>query len=160
MGLLNKYGIPVPRGQIAHTPEEAYKAAQLLSRTFSACNWPRLTASWAETDDLVVKAQVLAGGRGKGTLDSGVVGGVQTASSPEEVRDLAQKMIGRRLVTRQTGAAGRPCNSVGPHHPSPCRFASETGQRFMWLNGCTRARTFIWPSFWTASHTYAPGPHG
>jgi succinyl-CoA synthetase beta subunit len=59
-----------------------------------------------------VKAQVLAGGRGKGKFDSGVIGGVQIASSPEEVRDFAQKMLGRRLITKQTGAGGRLCNSV------------------------------------------------
>lgn len=59
-----------------------------------------------------MKAQVLAGGRGKGTFDSGVTGGVQIASSPEEVRNFAQLMLGRRLVTKQTGPSGRPCNSV------------------------------------------------
>lgn len=60
----------------------------------------------------MVKAQVLAGGRGKGFFDSGITGGVQIASSPEEVREFAQKMLGRRLITKQTGSAGRPCNSV------------------------------------------------
>ncbi len=65
-----------------------------------------------ETDDVVVKAQVLAGGRGKGVFDSGLQGGVQIVSSAEEVRELAKKMIGRNLITKQTGATGRPCNSV------------------------------------------------
>lgn len=57
---------------------------------------------------------MLAGGRGKGVFDNGVTGGVQIASSPEQVREYAQKMLGRRLVTKQTGVAGRPCSSVVP----------------------------------------------
>ena len=61
---------------------------------------------------MVVKAQVLAGGRGKGTFDTGLRGGVQIVYSPEEVREMAKAMIGHRLVTKQTGPGGRPCNSV------------------------------------------------
>ena len=81
--LLRKFGVPVPRGLVARTPEEAYQAAKKLG-----------------TDVVVVKAQIHAGGRGKG-------GGVKLAKSPEEAREIAQKMLGMKLVTHQTGPEGR-----------------------------------------------------
>jgi len=81
--LLRKFGVPVPRGIVARTPEEAFKAAAELG-----------------TDVVVVKAQIHAGGRGKG-------GGVKLAKSPEEAREIAQKMLGMKLVTHQTGPEGR-----------------------------------------------------
>lgn len=59
-----------------------------------------------------MKAQVLAGGRGKGHFDSGFKGGVRVIYSPAEARALAKEMIGHKLITKQTGAAGRPCNAV------------------------------------------------
>lgn len=62
--------------------------------------------------DYVVKAQVLAGGRGKGTFDSGLKGGVKIVYSPDEVENIAKQMIGRRLITKQTGEKGVPCNQV------------------------------------------------
>ncbi|XP_039673278.1 succinate--CoA ligase [ADP-forming] subunit beta, mitochondrial [Perca fluviatilis] len=64
------------------------------------------------TKDLVVKAQVLAGGRGKGTFEGGLKGGVRIVYSPEEARDISSQMIGRKLYTKQTGEAGRICNQV------------------------------------------------
>lgn len=69
----------------------------------------------------MVKAQVLAGGRGKGAFTSGLKGGVKLAFSPEEVKDLASQMIGNKLVTKQTGEGGRICNSVSDcmGYPSP-----------------------------------------
>jgi len=74
----------------------------------------------------VVKAQVLAGGRGKGKFDSGLEGGVQIVYSfvsqilflikpnfrPEEAREKAKQMIGHKLITKQTSAEGRPCQAV------------------------------------------------
>jgi succinyl-CoA synthetase beta subunit len=81
--LLRKFGVPVPRGIVARSPEEAYQAAKELG-----------------TDVVVVKAQIHAGGRGKG-------GGVKLAKSPEEARDLARQMLGMKLVTHQTGPEGR-----------------------------------------------------
>jgi succinyl-CoA synthetase beta subunit len=81
--LLRKFGVPVPRGIVARSPEEAYQAAKELA-----------------TDVVVVKAQIHAGGRGKG-------GGVKLAKSPDEARELAQKMLGMKLVTHQTGPEGR-----------------------------------------------------
>jgi succinyl-CoA synthetase beta subunit len=81
--LLKKYGVPVPRGIVARSPEEAYSAAKELG-----------------TDVVVVKAQIHAGGRGKG-------GGVKLAKSPDEARDVASKILGMQLVTHQTGPEGR-----------------------------------------------------
>ncbi|KAI3617198.1 hypothetical protein CBS9595_003107 [Malassezia furfur] len=95
MGMLNKFGIDTPKFIPAKTPEEAYEAAKKFNG-----------------ESVVIKAQVLAGGRGKGHFDNGLQGGVHLVKTPEEVRDLAQKMIGSKLITKQTGAAGRVCNAV------------------------------------------------
>ncbi len=81
--LLKKFGVPMPRGIVARTPDEAFEAAKEL-----ACV------------PVVVKAQIHAGGRGKG-------GGVKLAKSAEEARDIARKMLGMKLVTHQTGPEGR-----------------------------------------------------
>ncbi len=81
--LLKQYSVPVPRSIVAKTPEEAERAARDLG-----------------TDVVVVKAQIHAGGRGKG-------GGVKLAKSPEEAKQIAEQMLGMTLVTHQTGAEGR-----------------------------------------------------
>ncbi|KAK9894654.1 succinyl-CoA synthetase beta chain SSC-beta [Cystobasidium minutum MCA 4210] len=94
-GLLNEYGVKTPEFRAAKSPEEAYNAAKQF-----------------DTNELVIKAQVLAGGRGKGHFDSGLQGGVKMIESPEEARDLAKQMIGSKLITKQTGAGGRLCNAV------------------------------------------------
>ncbi len=86
--ILKQYGVPVPRGIVARTPEEAERAARELG-----------------TDIVVVKAQIHAGGRGKG-------GGVKLAKSPEEAREIAEKMLGMTLVTHQTGAEGREVKTL------------------------------------------------
>lgn len=65
-----------------------------------------------KTDNLVLKAQVLAGGRGKGAFKNGLKGGVRLVFSPEEAEQIAGKMVNQTLVTKQTGAAGRVCNKV------------------------------------------------
>lgn len=65
-----------------------------------------------QTENLVLKAQVLAGGRGKGTFKNGFKGGVRLVFSPEEAEQTSGKMINQTLVTKQTGAAGRICNKV------------------------------------------------
>ena len=85
-GILKKYGVAVPRGEMATTREEAERTAGNL---FSA-----------GASGVVVKAQIQAGGRGKG-------GGVKIAKSVEEAVELAGKMLGMRLVTHQTGPEGR-----------------------------------------------------
>src|SRR6185437_16956649 len=62
--------------------------------------------------EIVVKAQIHAGGRGKGTFTNGFKGGVHLCKSPEEARDLAWKMLGQTLVTHQTGPSGKVVNTV------------------------------------------------
>jgi succinyl-CoA synthetase beta subunit len=86
--LMSRYGVAVPRGAVAYTAEEAEAAARNLGGSV-----------WA------VKAQIHAGGRGKG-------GGIKIAKSPDEVRDLAKKMIGMTLVTKQTGPSGREVKRI------------------------------------------------
>jgi succinyl-CoA synthetase beta subunit len=86
--LFREYGIPVPTGRVAGTPEEAVAAAAALGG-----------AVW------VVKAQVHAGGRGK-------AGGVKVVRDAEGVRSAAKSMLGTRLVTHQTGPDGLPVGSV------------------------------------------------
>ncbi|KAJ4350531.1 succinate--CoA ligase beta chain [Didymosphaeria variabile] len=90
-----QYGIGVPKGGVATTAAEAEKVATEIGG-----------------EDAVIKAQVLAGGRGKGTFDNGFKGGVRVVYSPREAAILADQMIGHKLITKQTGAAGRLCNAV------------------------------------------------
>ncbi len=85
-GILKKYGVAVPRGTMATTREEAEAAAKDILGSGAT--------------GVVVKAQIHAGGRGKG-------GGVKIAKSVEEAGELAAKMLGMKLVTHQTGPEGR-----------------------------------------------------
>jgi succinyl-CoA synthetase beta subunit len=80
--ILAKFDVPVPRGEVAYTVEEAEAAAKSIGGS------------------VVVKAQIHAGGRGKG-------GGVKIAKNAEEAAEIAKKMIGMTLVTHQTGPEGR-----------------------------------------------------
>src|SRR5215472_9819534 len=84
--ILKKYGVTVPRGSMATSREEAESVAKELFDSGSS--------------GVVVKAQIHAGGRGKG-------GGVKIAKSVDEAGDLAAKMLGMKLVTHQTGPEGR-----------------------------------------------------
>ncbi|MBR4769182.1 MAG: acetate--CoA ligase family protein, partial [Lachnospiraceae bacterium] len=84
--LLAAYGVPVPGGQVASTPEEVYEYA----KTYEKC---------------VIKAQIHSGGRGKG-------GGVKLADSPEKAKEIAEAMIGMQLVTKQTGPEGKTVRKV------------------------------------------------
>ena len=93
--LLQKFGAATPRGRMAETAAEAEQIARELG-----------------TENLVVKAQVHAGGRGKGTFANGFKGGVHLVKSPTEARDVAGKMLGQTLVTHQTGPAGRLVSKV------------------------------------------------
>ena len=86
--LLKKFNIPVLGGNLALSPDEAVNAAKSLGGSV-----------W------VVKAQVHAGGRGKG-------GGIKVAKTLDEVRDLTKKMLGMKLVTPQTGHEGKIVNKV------------------------------------------------
>ena len=62
--------------------------------------------------DVVIKAQILAGGRGKGTFDSGMRGGVKLVYSADEAENVSKNMLGHRLYTKQTGREGKPCSKV------------------------------------------------
>lgn len=86
--ILREFNVPVPEGYVAFTPEEAVEAAKKLPTSIA-----------------VVKAQIHAGGRGKG-------GGVKLAKSLDEVRQLAGQMIGMKLVTHQTGPEGKIVKKV------------------------------------------------
>src|ERR1700719_991657 len=124
--LLQKFGVATPRGKVASTPEEAEAIARELAQGGHDVGGPRIwsgdaappkdvTSSYgsgAEQVDLVIKAQVHAGGRGKGTFKNGFKGGVQVVKSPKEAREVAEKMLGQTLVTHQTGSAGRVVNKV------------------------------------------------
>ena len=86
--LLTRFGVDVPKGIVALTPEEAESAAKELGGGV-----------------VVVKAQIHAGGRGKG-------GGVKLAKNPGEAKELAAEMLGMNLVTHQTGPEGKTVNKV------------------------------------------------
>ena len=86
--ILKRYGVPVPEGEVAATPEEAKAAAIKLGG--GIC---------------VVKAQIHAGGRGKG-------GGVKLARNPEDAEQKAREILGNKLVTHQTGPDGREVKRV------------------------------------------------
>ncbi len=86
--LLRQYGIPIPLGKVARTPEEAEKTAASLGG-----------------EKFVVKAQIHAGGRGK-------AGGVVLVDRREKVREVSERILGKRLKTPQTGPAGQPVDLV------------------------------------------------
>ena len=97
-GLLRSYGAPVSDGRIVVKSEDAKTAAGELDGPI-----------W------VVKAQIHAGGRGKGSFkeqDAGESGGVRIATSVEQAAEEAKKMLGRTLVTHQTGPIGKQVNRV------------------------------------------------
>lgn len=94
MELLKSHQITVPKGFIANNSKQVLDIASNLSK------------------DVVIKAQVLAGGRGKGHFTSGLKGGVKMCFKPSQAEKYAEKMLGSKLITKQTGAAGRPCNKV------------------------------------------------
>jgi len=85
--ILTKFGVTTPRGDVAYTAEEARGVAEKLGGT------------------VVVKAQIHAGGRGK-------AGGVKIAQNPKEAESLAHEMLGKKLVTPQTGSEGRVVRRV------------------------------------------------
>jgi succinyl-CoA synthetase beta subunit len=99
--LLQKFGVATPRGKVASTPEEAEQVARELG-----------SIDVATATELVVKAQIHAGGRGKGTFTNGFNGGVHVVKSAKEAREVSSKMLGQTLVTHQTGPHGRVVNKV------------------------------------------------
>ncbi|PAA89470.1 hypothetical protein BOX15_Mlig001210g1 [Macrostomum lignano] len=104
MGLLQKSGIAVPKFGVAKTSAQVYQMAQDLVDS--------QTSKDQKQGDVVVKAQVLAGGRGKGFWNSGLKGGVKIVFNPEEARDVSSKMLGHKIFTKQTGDAGQTCSTV------------------------------------------------
>lgn len=97
--LLKRYGVTTLKGQIAFSPDEAVTAAKAIGGSL-----------W------VVKAQIHAGGRGKG-------GGVKIAKSTDEVKDLAKKMLGMTLITPQTGPEGKKVQKI--YIEEGCNIAKE-----------------------------------
>ncbi len=93
--LFEKFGVATSRGFVAATPDDAFAAATELG-----------------TSKIVVKAQIHAGGRGKGTFTNSFKGGVHLCDTPEKAREVAEKMLGQTLVTHQTGAEGKVVSKV------------------------------------------------
>ncbi|CCK72420.1 succinate--CoA ligase (GDP-forming) subunit beta KNAG_0K00520 [Huiozyma naganishii CBS 8797] len=94
--LLSKYGVQVPKGEVAFTPKEAGAIA---------LNIP--------TREIVLKAQALTGGRGKGHFDNGFQGGVKIINNDvTDVESVAEKMLGHKLITKQSGPKGKFVSGV------------------------------------------------
>ncbi len=93
--LFEKFGVATTKGGVANSAEEAAEVAMKLG-----------------TKEFMVKAQIHAGGRGKGTFTSGFKGGVHMATSVDQVREFAGKMLGQTLVTHQTGPEGKVVSKV------------------------------------------------
>lgn len=97
MEVMRGFEIPVPRGGVASTVEEA---TEVYKKAIGAGN------------DCVIKAMVLTGGRGLGHFSNGFKGGVHLCNKPGDVEKFASKMLGSNLITKQTTAAGMPCSKV------------------------------------------------
>lgn len=97
--IMGKYGVNVQKGAIALNETDAAKIASGLSNK----------------GGLILKAQVKAGGRGKGKLTSGLQGGVKICKTPEEIKDFTKQMIGYNLITHQTPPEGLLVKSVLVH---------------------------------------------
>ena len=93
--LLQRFEVATTRGKVASTLDEAEQIARELGDV-----------------EIIVKGQIHAGGRGKGTFKNGFKGGVHVRKTPEKVREVASKMLGQILVTHQTGPSGRKVNKV------------------------------------------------
>ena len=124
--ILNSFGVKIQRGLVATTPDEAVAAAQQLTEETGT--------SWH-----VIKAQVHAGGRGKG-------GGVKLAKSIDDVRDISSQILGMQLITPQTSAKGKTVHQVliaeDVYYPGP----SETSEFYMsvLLNRATRRNMIMY----------------
>ncbi len=92
--LFDQFNVPSPQGRVAETAEQAQKIAEEL------------------TGQVVIKAQIHAGGRGKGNFKNGFEGGVHLSESAEKIGAIAKQMIGQVLVTHQTGDSGKVVNKV------------------------------------------------
>lgn len=92
---MEKFGVATQRFRVASTPEESSKLAKELN-----------------AHEIVLKAQIHAGGRGKGHFTSGLKGGVQLTKDPKVVEDFSRKMLGYNLITKQTPPEGVPVKKV------------------------------------------------
>lgn len=92
---MRDYGIGTPRGDAATTPDEALKVAKGLN-----------------TDKMVIKAQALTGGRGKGHFDTGFKSGVHMIETAAQAKDIAGKMLNHKLITKQSGEKGKLVSAV------------------------------------------------
>ncbi|KAK9760986.1 hypothetical protein K7432_014474, partial [Basidiobolus ranarum] len=96
--LMDKYNVDTQKFKVVTSVDQVLKATQdLLDQN---------------AQEFVIKAQVHAGGRGKGTLSSGLKGGVQLTTDQEKTKDFVSKMLGYRLVTHQTPPEGVPVQKV------------------------------------------------
>ena len=93
--LFEHFGVPVPKGAAAKTPEEFINALTTLPE-----------------GPTMVKSQIHAGGRGKGTFTNGYKGGVKFCKTKAEAKEIAANMLGQTLVTAQTGPAGRKVQTI------------------------------------------------
>ena len=93
--LFEQFGVATSKGRVALTPDDALAAARDIG-----------------TSKIMVKAQIHAGGRGKGTFTNGFKGGVHLCDTPEKARDIAAQMLGQTLVTHQTGPDGKLVGKV------------------------------------------------
>ncbi len=92
--LFEQFGVATSKGRVASTPDEAAEIAKGIS------------------GKIVVKAQIHAGGRGKGTFTNGFKGGVHLCENADQAREIAGKMLGQTLVTHQTGPEGKVVSKV------------------------------------------------
>lgn len=92
--MVRQYNIPVPRGELARTPQDVSRIATSMSGS------------------AILKSQILCGGRGKGKFSSGLQGGIQKVASPSEAEKIASQMLGHNLVTKQTGDKGLEVNKI------------------------------------------------
>lgn len=97
MDIMRSFGIPVPKGGVATSVEEANQVYKNVI---------------GEGKDCVIKAMVLTGGRGLGHFSNGFKGGVHLCNKPGDVGNFASKMLGSNLITKQTTAEGLPCSKV------------------------------------------------
>jgi succinyl-CoA synthetase beta subunit len=97
--LLKKYGVPVQEGFACSTPQEAEEAYRNIKTTYGS-------------PFAVIKAQIHAGGRGKGKIRETGINGVKVAKSLDEVHEFASKILGGTLVTVQTGEAGKVVSKI------------------------------------------------
>ncbi len=93
--IFEKFGVPVPKGAVATTPEEFINALTQLPE-----------------GPTMVKSQIHAGGRGKGTFTNGFKGGVKFCKTKHDAKEMAAHMLGNTLVTAQTGPAGRKVQTI------------------------------------------------